>query len=204
MPPLDDGVERRFLSLHESRMDVSDADQIEGYPIVFHVPSADLGGFREVILPTAVDRTLRESLDVRALIDHDPAKIMGRLGAGTLRILKHEQGLWMRNDPPNTSYAKDIRESIRRKDVTGMSFAFRVLTESRDGVQGDEWDFSGALPIRYVHDMRVGEVSVVTFPAYAETTVAMAQRSLARAREEQTRWTPSRRFHEQWVKARVG
>lgn len=199
--PHDDGVERRFLSLTESRMDVSETEQIEGYPIVFHARSVDLGGFQEVILPAAVDRTLREQLDVRALVDHDPAKIMGRLGAGTLRIFKHEQGLWMRNDPPNTSYAKDIRESIRRKDVTGMSFAFRVLTETRDGVQGDEWDFSGDLPIRYVHDMRIGEVSVVTFPAYPTSSVEMAQRSLQTA---QARWTPSRAFRERWLKASVG
>jgi len=61
--------------------------------------------------------------------------------------------------------------SIRRGDVSGMSFSFRAVK--------DDWSKGGA--IRTVQDMLVREVSVCTFPAYSTTEVAM--RSLALARQ---------------------
>jgi hypothetical protein len=67
--------------------------QIRGYAIVFNELSEDLGGFREIIAPEAVDRRLREALDVRALVDHDTSKVLGRTAAGTLRLAKDSRGL---------------------------------------------------------------------------------------------------------------
>jgi phage head maturation protease len=55
----------------------ADRPTIRGHAVVFNRQSLDLGGFREVIRPEAVDRTLGEKLDVRALVDHDSAKLLG-------------------------------------------------------------------------------------------------------------------------------
>lgn len=153
----------------EIRMDASER-KLRGYAIVFHKRSEDLGGFREVILPEAVDRTLSEALDVRALVDHDPAKIIGRTTAGTLRLRKDGRGFLAEITPPNTTAARDILESIDRGDVSGMSFAFRTLE--------DDWHIEDGLPIREVIDMRIREVSIVSFPAYPDTDVQVAKRSL--------------------------
>ena len=68
----------------EGRAELTDDKRIRGYAIVFNMKSVDLGGFREIILPSAVDRTLRDGLDVRAYADHDTAKILGRTTSGTL------------------------------------------------------------------------------------------------------------------------
>lgn len=153
---------------------------IRGHAIVFDRLSENLGGFREMIAPTAVDRTLQDGIDLRALVDHDSAKIIGRMTAGTLRVEKDGQGLRVEIDPPDTSVAQDIVESIRRRDVTGMSFAFRTIA--------DDWDFKADPPIRTVTDMLVREVSVVTFPAYPQTDVAM--RALAERQQRRTREAP--------------
>lgn len=165
-----DNLERR--SWAECRAEPSEnGRKIRGYAIVFNASSQDLGGFKEFIAPEAVDRTLNEALDVRALVDHDTAKVIGRTRAGTLQLRKDSRGLKIEVEPDtDISYANDIMRAVARGDVSGMSFGFRVLE--------DEWNYDGKLPIRTVTDMRISEVSIVTFPAYQQTDVAVAQRSL--------------------------
>lgn len=163
-------LERRTVPIALRASD--DSRLIRGHAIVFDAKSVNLGGFREIIRPEAVDRTLREALDVRAYVDHDSSKILGRTRAGTLSLRKESRGLFVTIDPPNTTVANDILESIRRGDVTGMSFGFRVLD--------DEWRNEDGEPVRDVLDMTISEVSIVTNPAYPQTDVSVAQRSLER------------------------
>jgi hypothetical protein len=64
--------------------------------------------------------------------------------------------------------------------VTGMSFGFRVLE--------DDWNYENdQLAVRTVLDMRVSEISVVSFPAYQQTDVSVAKRSLEEFRAAQPR-----------------
>lgn len=165
-----DHLERR--SFAECRADASDnGRKIRGYAIRFNALSQDLGGFKEYIAPSAVDRTLNEGLDVRALVDHDTGKVIGRTRAGTLSLRKDSQGLAVIIEPDeDISYAKDIMRAVARGDVSGMSFGFRTLE--------DEWNYEGKIPVRTVTDMRISEVSIVSFPAYTQTDVTVAQRSL--------------------------
>ena len=152
-----------------------DSRKIRGHAIVFNSRSVNLGGFTEIIRPEAVERTLREALDVRALVDHNSEKIIGRTRAGTLQLRKDQRGLAIEIDPPNTTAANDIIENIRLGNVTGMSFAFRVLDE--------EWREENGDPVRDILDMTISEVSIVTFPAYGATDVSVAMRSLQKFQE---------------------
>jgi len=175
----------------ETRVDVDSAKKLSGYAIVFNVMSVDLGGFKEIILPEAVDRTLSEALDVRALVDHDPSKIIGRTRAGTLTLRKDRKGLRAEIDPADTTVGRDILESVRRGDVSGMSFAFRYLT--------DDWRKEDGMNIREVSDMTISDVSIVTYPAYQQTSVDVALRSLeayrAMNRRQSVEWL--QRVHRQ-------
>lgn len=170
-----DGFEYRE-SPKEARLDLADDHRLRGHAIVFNTRSVKLwswyGDFFEIIKPEAVDRTINEGLDVRALIDHDTAKVLGRTTSGTLTLRKDRTGLKVEIDPPNTSYARDIAESVSRGDVSGMSFRFRVMPD------GDSWEEEedGTL-IRNIHDMTVDEVSVVTFPAYLDTDIEVSKRA---------------------------
>lgn len=147
---------------------------LRGMAIVFNERSQDLGGFVEIIKPQAIERTLAEGIDLRAFFDHDPAKILGRASAGTLRTEVTPQGFAVEIDPPSVTDPPNLIESIQRGDLSGMSFSFRTMPN------GDEWKRDGDMIVRTVTDMRVYEVSIVSMPAYEQTDVELALRSKAR------------------------
>jgi len=134
---------------------------LHGYAIRFNEPSVELWGFIEVVRPQAVDRTISETPDLRALWNHDSAEPIGRVSAGTLAIAKRTRGLWTEIDPPR--WADRYVESVERRDVTGMSFAFMTLE--------DDWWIEDGMPHREILDMEIIEVSPVSFPAYPTTTI---------------------------------
>jgi HK97 family phage prohead protease len=145
---------------------------IAGYAAVFN-SETDIGGmFREQIAKGAFKPSL--NADVRALFDHDTSHVLGRTKAGTLRMSEDDHGLAVEIDLPDTQTGRDLRESMARGDIDGMSFGFRVTKQ--------EWDESGEVPLRTIREVELFEVSVVTFPAYADTEVAL--RSLEDARKE--------------------
>lgn len=160
-----DGGMRAAVVPHEQRASESG---LSGLAIVFDSLSVDLGGFYERIAPAAVDRTLVEGSDVLQLVDHDAGKPIGRLSAGTLHIRKTARGLAnVIPDPPNTSAGKDVMVSVRRSEITGQSFGFMALE--------DDWQLEGDIVVRTVLDMRVPELSIVTFPAYRATSIEVGQ-----------------------------
>jgi HK97 family phage prohead protease len=69
-------------------------------------------------------------------------------------------------DFPNTSYANDLLESVKRGDITQSSFAFTV--------REDEWLYEDDEIVRVVHRAdKLYDVSPVTYPAYTDATAAM-------------------------------
>src|SRR5690606_19161246 len=102
-----------------------------GYAATFNSRTEIGDWFTEVIAPGAFAESLKTA-DVRALFDHDSAKVLGRSSAGTLRVSEDDIGLAVEIDLPDTSTGRDVRELLKRGDITGMSFGFRV--------QKQEWD----------------------------------------------------------------
>lgn len=161
-------TERRIAAAEGAELRVETRDgkpTIRGYAAVFNSLSSDLGGFVEVIRQGAFRRALSDGQDVRALVDHDPARIIGRNKAGTLRLTEDQRGLLVEIDPPDTTAGRDIVESIRRGDVTGMSFGFVA--------RKDDWRQEGERTIRELHAVDLFDVSAVTYPAYPATEVAV-------------------------------
>ena len=142
---------------------------IEGYAAVFGELSLDLGGWRERIAPGAFARSVQDN-DVRALWDHNSQYVLGRNRAGTLALEEDERGLGVEIRPPGTSWANDLMESMRRGDVNQMSFGFYV--------RQDEWIEEDGLLVRVLRDVDLFDVSVVTYPAYPQTS-AEARRKVA-------------------------
>lgn len=145
---------------------------IGGYAALFDSPTVIGETFREVIARGAFAETLKS--DVRALFDHDTGRVIGRTAAGTLRLAEDAIGLAVEIDLPDTSDGRDLAALIQRGDLSGMSFGFSITKET--------WDETGDMPTRTIGAVNLREVSVVAFPAYPDTSIAL--RSLDEARKE--------------------
>lgn len=159
------------LALIELR-DEGDHPVAVGYASVFETLSQNLGGFVERVAPGAFTKTIQEQ-DVRALWNHDPSSLLGRLGAGTLRLSEDKKGLRFEVDLPPTTLGRDVQALLQRGDVNGASFGFRAVE--------DDWGLtSDDFPLRTLTSVALRDVGPVTFPAYTSTEAAL--RSLAEAR----------------------
>lgn len=167
-----EGIERRNFNTSEIRVDNEDTREVVGYASVFNSLSENLGGFREVISRNAFDDVLENGTDTRALFNHDPNLILGRTTAGTLNLSVDENGLQYRFTAPNTTYANDLLESLKRGDVSQSSFGFIVEDDSWD--QDDE-----GKTIRTIKKVsKLLDVSPVSFPAYPESSAKTQKRFL--------------------------
>lgn len=150
--------------------------KLAGYAAVYNKRSFPIDGyFVEVFKPGAFRDHLMKSPDVRAFAHHDPQRVLGRTLAGTLRLQEDAHGLRFELDLPDTTDGRDIAELVRRRDITGMSFAFRTLS--------DQWRREDGQRMRDVIKAELIEISPVTFPAYGDTTVALRKLDELRAQE---------------------
>ena len=153
---------------------------IVGYALKFNKFSENLGGFIEKIEPTALDNT--DFSDVRALFNHDPSHVLGRTKAGTLKLDIDDFGLRYEIALPDTTFARDLINSMERGDIDNSSFGFTVDSEN-----GDEWKYDDEKSV-YVRTIKninfLPEISIVTFPAYSQTESLVAQRSLEHYKHE--------------------
>ncbi len=159
-------LEERSFDLTDVRTE-GDGKTLVGYAAVFNSLSADLGGFKERILPGAFAAALKSGQDIRALVDHDSTKLLGRTSNQTLRIAEDANGLRIEVDLPNTSYANDVRELVKRGDVKGMSFGFRVPKG------GERFTKEAGQSVRELRAIDVREVTVTSVPAYGDTSVSL-------------------------------
>lgn len=152
------------------------AKTLVGYAAKYDVWSEDLGGFRERIQPGAFDKAMAEGHDVRALVNHDSNIVLGRTTAGTLRLSTDETGLRMEVDLPETQAARDLAVSVERGDIDQMSFGFMI------GPGGSSWDLEATPAERTITEVaELLDVSVVTYPAYPQTEVALRALDQAKA-----------------------
>lgn len=163
---LKEETERRILPVDgmEIRVDDGEKPKLVGYAAKTGV-WADLHWFKEKIKKGAFSDVLED--DVRCLKNHDPNLILGRTTNETLRMEENTVGLHYEDDLPDTNVGRDIREEVKRKDITGCSFAFRVAE--------DEWKYfeDERVPERTIIKLkRLFDVGPVTYPAYSDTTVA--------------------------------
>mgnify|MGYP003394418333 CR=1 FL=1 len=162
--------ERRSFPVQELRVvDTPAGKQISWFPALFGSRSGDLGGFYETIKPSAFNKTIQEA-DVRALFNHNPDYVLGRNTAGTLDLSVTRKGLRASVNPPDTAWANDLMVSIERGDISGGSFGFQVIK--------DDWGMDEEKNVtRELQEVKLFDVSLVTYPAYPETNGSVALRS---------------------------
>lgn len=174
------GRERRNLRLASAEVrEAKDDGSIPfiGHAAVFNSPALIEGWFedwREQVLPGAFRKTISEA-DIRMLINHNPDMPLARNRAGTLRLEEDDVGLRTEADMAPTSYGRDIAISLERRDVSQMSIAFNVVKE--------EWDWEAEPPLRSIQEVKLSDVSIVTYPAFVETDAALRSAALTNLME---------------------
>jgi HK97 family phage prohead protease len=175
---------------------------IEGTGIVFNKLSNDLGGFREIIKPEAVDGVL-EASDILCLMNHDESRgILARStnGEGSMSVTKAPVGVKCVFDAPETALGDEALSGVRRNDIRAMSFAFTIAED------GDSW--AKQPDDTYLRTItkfdKIYDLSLVYRPAYSDTAVAVRklvdvkvsdvkaeEKRIADLEEEQRRKSPS-------------
>jgi HK97 family phage prohead protease len=158
--------ERRVVTVPmEARNSDGEGRTLTGYAALYGSETRIGSYFRETIEQGAFRSALARRDDVRALFNHDPNYVLGRLEAGTLQLSEDSRGLKYTVTLPDTQAGRDLWTSVQRGDVSQSSFAFSVDAE--------EWrDMQDAMPLRVVKDVHLYDVSPVTYPAYDETSVS--------------------------------
>lgn len=135
---------------------------IEGYFALYEQETELFKNTYEIISRGAFDNTIKN--DVRALWNHNTQYVLGRSKNGSLQLRADEKGLFGTIKLPKTQYAEDLYSLVKRGDIDQASFGFNILDEDLEELSngGYRWRMK---------DIDLHEISVVTFPAYENTTV---------------------------------
>lgn len=153
----------------------SDGLTLEGYAAVFNSPTRledRQGLFDEVILPGAFDTALARAIPV-LMFEHGRHPLIGTMPLGVItRHSTDSTGLHIEARLSDNWLVQPVRDAVRDRAVTGMSFRF-------DATGGDKWTMQASgIELRTIHNfVAVPELGPVVFPAYEPTTATV--RSLA-------------------------
>ena len=158
----------------------NDGRKVGGYAIVWNSLSVDLGGFREIISPTAVTEDLINNSDIIFNYNHDNNYMLGRSrnGEGTLSLRIDDNGLYFECDLPNSPMGDNIKESIKRGDLSQCSFAFSIDPNDETAETWEEKEDGIYRTINHIDGLY--DVSAVNFPAYEETSISERAKILLR------------------------
>lgn len=138
--------------------------RVVGYASTYDTPypiwgGPEAGGFNELIKAGAFDKSVAEKDDVRFLLNHDGVPL-ARTKSGTMTLEADDVGLLVDADlDPGSPIVASLRSAMERGDMDQMSFAFTVTRQT--------WspDYSE----RHITEVKLFDVSVVTYPANDQT-----------------------------------
>ena len=168
-------LQARDIGQLDNNQEATDKKIISGYFIVFDTETELYPGVREEISPDALVGV--DLSDVKALIDHDTAKVLGRTKANTLSLSVDSKGLYgeiIVNE--SDQEAMNLYSRVQRGDVDQCSFGFEILKEEM--IQNTD----GTVKF-IIKSINLYEVSVVTFPAYQETAVEARSKQIEDAQK---------------------
>lgn len=175
----DGNTERRAISFPvtlEKREAEGESRKISGYAAVFEQKTKISTWYEEQIARGAFD----ECDFSRCVLNfnHDDNNLLGRVSSGTLKLEIDEKGLRFECELPDTTTANDILTLIRRGDIEGCSFAFVVRESSWEWLSDEDPAQLDQRTIMKISE--VFDVSVVTHPAYEQTSVDARSAEVAR------------------------
>ena len=179
-------MEIRIIQNEESELRMeNDSRMVYGNAIVFNRDSSLIFEgrqlFHERIMPEAMDGVIGKS-DIKVWLNHDKNRgLLARSvnGKGSLSVDVDGNSVKYAFEAPRFALGDELVENIKRGDIKGTSFAFRVA----EG--GDKWmrrpDGTKLRIITKFED--IGDISPCYDPAYEDTTVAL--RNLQSLKDEE-------------------
>lgn len=170
----------KFIRTYEGNIRSAEGSRsIEGYACVFGQRSVlmmdwDEGPVYEVIERSAIDDAVIGKSDIIANINHDDSHMLARSvnGSGSLSLSLDDNGLKVSFDAPKTADGDTVLEGVRRNDFRGMSFGFWCDRKADITYTREEGKDGKDIVIRHINKIRgLFDVSVVTHPAYPDTSV---------------------------------
>lgn len=157
-----------FRTLNQT---LSEGNTVVGKAIAFDSHSKDLG-FIETIKRGAITQELLDESDIFARMNHSEDYILARWnkGKGSLNLELREDGLYFDFEIPNTEKGNELREHIKRGEITQCSFAFVVSSDDN----AERWYKKNGVTYREINKIGwLGDVAPVFNPAYEDTIVSL-------------------------------
>jgi len=170
-----EGTEGRSLGGIETRANhvelraEGDGMTFTGYASVFNEPSLPLP-FTEIVKPGAFKRSLQSRNRMMLLWNHDTSNPLASTRNGSLQLVEDARGLKVTATLPDTTLGRDIAHLVKIGTIDAMSFGFSV--------RKDSWSQDGNT--RYLEDVSLSEVSLVSTPAYEQTSGTVSVRAEVR------------------------
>ncbi|MET3854422.1 HK97 family phage prohead protease [Rhizobium sp. OAE497] len=152
--------------------------EISGYAIQWGQPAVIAGLFEESFARGAFNQSLLDHPDVVVLWAHDPSRPLARVSNKSLTIRSDSIGLWYSFQPDDKSpLGQEALASVGSGLVNEVSVGFSSIEE--------EWNDSGRIPKRTITKAFLGEISIVLWGAYGQSTSAeLVGRSTAASKAE--------------------
>ena len=183
----------RSLGKLQTRDNSTDDEmKIAGYFVVFNTETEIWDGLFEEISDKSFENI--DLTDIRALADHDTAKVLGRTKSKTLTLNVDEKGLFGEiTINPDDTEAVNLYQRVKRGDIDQCSFGFSILNETMEQREDGTTKWT-------ITEIELFEVSVVTFPAYADTAVEARSNEIKQLekRNLQTRKAKLKERIKQW------
>ena len=162
-------AERRAYTFEVRAEDNEGIARLEGRAILYN-SRTNIGRFDEIIEPGALEGT--DLRDVPFFANHNVnsiplARSRNNNENSTMQLILDEEGLGIRADLDieNNAEARALYSAVERGDITGMSFMMIGIKDRWEGARSEH-------PLRHITAIeRIGEVSAVNFPAYAQTSI---------------------------------
>lgn len=175
-------LERRFVAAQEIAPPATTDEgevPLRGHALTWGEIAEPWPGLRESFEAGAFAEFLAGDPDVFACYQHDTTQLLGRTSSGTFRLSEDERGLAYELDLPDTTLGRDVRKLVERGDLRGVSICFHAEEEAFEELP------EGALR-RTIHRASLYEISIVTDPAYRNSTAGFrsAQEALQEIRDK--------------------
>lgn len=140
-----------------------ESNTVEGMAVVFE-QETDMGWFIEKIDRHAFDNT--DMSDVVLNLNHNNDVLLAGTRNGSLQLRVDDNGVFQRSNIIDTTQGRDVMKLIRSGLLSKQSFAFTIA----DG--GEKWETREGKEYRTITNIdHLYDVSIVTFPAYSQTTL---------------------------------